>query len=120
MQKIPLKYAKEGMILANPAKRSDGLVLVGEGTELTNSILNRLHLAGIPTITVEGNPVPGVDNGDYNSLLDALDPMFRNWQESRFMTALQAVIKSYFYSRLAYMEDKAEEAAETETSRQEG
>lgn len=112
MQKIPLKRAQPGMILATPVHRDDGLVLVGPGAELTESILNRLMLSGIPTITVQGHPVPDEAGGDYNSLLDALDPMFRNWQGDRFMSALQNLMRSYFQAKQA--EAEAQNAAEAQ------
>ncbi|MBQ4133871.1 MAG: hypothetical protein IJD04_09115 [Desulfovibrionaceae bacterium] len=112
MQKIPLKYARAGMVLANPVQRDDGLVLVGPGTELTESILNRLLLSGISTVTVQGNPVPEIDGGDYNSLISNLDAMFRNWQGHRFMSALKNVLKNYFQTKQE--EAEAARAAEVE------
>ena len=38
MQKIPLEKAAEGMILDKPIVRGNGVVLMGEGTELNEQL----------------------------------------------------------------------------------
>ena len=117
MQKIPLKRARPGMILATPVQRDDGLVLVGPDTELTEHIIHRLMLSGVPTITVQGHPAPDEAGGDYGTLLEALDPMFRHLQEDRFMSTLQNVIRSYFLAKQT--EAEAQKAAEAAKNKEE-
>jgi len=57
MQKIPLSLAKPGMKLAKSVLNEKGLVLCGEGVELSDALISRLSNMGIPKITVEGHPV---------------------------------------------------------------
>ena len=113
MQKIPLKRAQQGMVIAQPVQREDGLVLVGPDTELTEAIINRLIMAGIGSITVKGNPVMGESGGNYQSLLDGIDPMFRNLQDDKFMISLQGVLKKYFQTKLDQARAAKEAAEET-------
>ena len=117
MQKIPLKRAIHGMILGEPVKREDGLVLVGAGTELTESIINRLVASGISSITVKGNPLERSGN-DYGKLVESLNPMFRHYQENRFMMGLQGVLRKYFQMKLAEAEAAKQAAAEQEEQEQ--
>lgn len=57
MQKILLAQAKEGMVLGREIETPEGRVLCGKGTELSESILNRLAKMDIVSIFVEGHPV---------------------------------------------------------------
>lgn len=118
MQKIPLKGATQGMILAEPVKTAAGLILVGAGTELTESILNRLLLSGIPSVTVKGRPTSDVASLDYNTLLEKLDSMFRHFQENTFMQQMQEMFKKYFQIKLAEIE-AAKQSAEEEALKEE-
>lgn len=101
MQKIPLKMAAPGMILADPVQREDGLVLVGAGAELTESLINRFSNSGITAITVKGKPLSGDGGGDYKSLVENLDPLFRHYTENKFMMGLRTIFKKYFENKLA-------------------
>ena len=115
MQKIPLKMATHGMILGEAVQREDGLVLVGAGTELTESIINRLTASGIGSITVKGQPIAGGAGGDYKSLIENLGPMFRHYQNDRFMLGLQGVLRKYFQVK----QDEAEAAKQAEEQKKE-
>lgn len=105
------------MVLGEPVKREDGLVLVGAGTELTESIINRLTASGIGSITVRGTPLEG-NASDYGKLAESLDHMFRHYQENRFMLGLQGVLKKYFQMKLAEAEAAKQAAAEQEKQEQ--
>ena len=61
MQKIPIDKAAEGMVLAKPIERENGVVLMGEGTELNEQIIERLKGLDIQKITVKGRPLGGED-----------------------------------------------------------
>ena len=111
MQKIPIKLAAPGMVLAQAVQREDGLVLVGPGTTLTEKIIERFLSSGIASIAVKGNPLPSQDGaGDYGALLDKLDPMFRHQTDNKFMMGLRGILKKYFIRKLA--ESQAAKAAE--------
>jgi hypothetical protein len=57
MQRILLAQAEPGMILAKGILNPEGLVLCGAGTELSDSLIERLAGMGIVDLTVEGHPV---------------------------------------------------------------
>lgn len=58
MQQITTTQAAPGMVLAKEVEISEGRVLCGKGTELTDSLIERLKRMEITHVTVEGNPVP--------------------------------------------------------------
>ena len=119
MQKIPLSLAEPGMTLAKAVVREDGITLVGEGTELSETLLARFEQSGISSVTVKGSPVdmsalPG--GTDFTKRADRLPHLFRKHGEERFMLALQNMLAQYFTLKAAAMaaEMAAEEAAENE------
>jgi len=57
MQKILLAQAIEGMTLAHDIQTSEGRILCGKGTKLSETILSRLARLEIVSIIVEGMPV---------------------------------------------------------------
>jgi hypothetical protein len=54
MQKVPLEKAAKGMILDKPIVRGNGVVLMGEGTELNEQLIERLKALDITRVTVKG------------------------------------------------------------------
>lgn len=105
MQCIPLKFASPGMIIAKAVQKDNGMVLVGEGCALTDSVIERLDQAGISSIAVKGNPVAGFESGvDVARLRDRLDFLFRKYRNNPLMWTLRNMLGEY-YSR--YMADEA-------------
>jgi hypothetical protein len=104
MQKIPLSLAEPGMILAKPVLREGGLVLVAEGTELSEALLGRLKSMEIEAVTVEGAPVnldgPG---GDASAVarLARLDHLFRRLAVDPFMARVKEALHQYFQLKAA-------------------
>ena len=111
MQKIPTKLAAPGMVLAQAVQREDGLVLVGPDTTLTEKLIERFLSSGVASIAVKGSPLSSQGGaGDYNSILEKLDPMFRHQTNNKFMMGLRGILKKYFMRKLA--ESQAAKAAE--------
>lgn len=106
MQKIPLRLARPGMILAQPLNNDDGRVLVGAGVELSDTIINRLETAGVRTIAIKGAPSTGGSMS--KRALDRLDHLFRKQTDDPFMIALKAMLRAYFERKI-----KQESIAET-------
>ena len=102
MQKIPLSYAKPAMVLAKPVTRNDGTVLIGQDTELSNSIINRLERMDINEIVVQGEPVE-LDNdsagGSFGKRLQRIDHLFRKHESDEWMQQLKQFLTEYFKSR---------------------
>lgn len=111
MQRIPIKFVTAGMSLAKAVAREDGMVLAGEGTVLTDSAIDRLKNAGIPSLVVKGRPLPGLASGmDLHKVKERLPYLFRKYQDEQLMLTMQKMLEQYL--------DKAI-AAEEETRRDE-
>ncbi|NHZ45801.1 hypothetical protein [Nitratidesulfovibrio liaohensis] len=112
MQKIPLDLAAPGMKLAKPVTKSDGLVLVGAGVELTTTIISRFRASGVQSLTVQGRPVDLGDDGgnDLERIAGRLDHLFRKHGQDRFMVTLRNMLRRFFAERIAAA--KAAEEAE--------
>jgi hypothetical protein len=76
MQKIALEKAAEGMVLAKPIVRENGLVLMGEGTELNEQLIERLKGLDITKVTVKGRPLGGEDGKSVEVLIAELEERF--------------------------------------------
>jgi len=103
MQKIPLNLASPGMVLAKAVKRDDGLVIIAEKTELTQSLIGRLESMGIKRILVEGEPVDMGGAGGGTSAkkrIERLDYLFRKHQD-RWMQKFKGLLKRYFQTKAA-------------------
>jgi len=96
LQRIPIKAAKEGMILKKEALTEDGKVLCGAGTTLTAEIIERLERSGIESITVKGHPVvlPG-EKGIKERLKD-LEARFERVMDDPVQRALMKLIAEYW------------------------
>lgn len=115
MQRIPIKYAAAGMSLAKAVSRDDGMVLAGEGTVLSEAIIERLKNSEIPSLVVKGRPLPGLDSGlDLVKLKDGLPRLFRKFQDDQLMLTMQKMLEQYFAKAIA----AEEEARRAEMSQQ--
>ena len=104
MQKIPLNLAKPGMKLARPILRDNGLVLVAEKTELSETLLERLERMDVSMVTVQGTPVVLDGEGGANPFTvraERLDHLFRKQRDDPWMTRLHAHLRNYFLLKAA-------------------
>lgn len=107
MQRIPIKFASAGMSLAKPITREDGMVLAGENTVLTDSIVERLKNAGIASLVVKGRPLPGQASGmDLTKVKERLPHLFRKYQNDKLMVTMRMMLDQYLAQAI-----KAEEEA---------
>ncbi len=112
MQRIALSKAKPGMTLAEPVTRPDGLILVGPGLELTESIIDRIRSAGADTVTIEGYPLgEGEGQEDLRVLADGLSRAFRRYRKNAFMMTLHNMLVEYFAQAIAARKAREEEIA---------
>ena len=93
MQKIPLGKAAEGMILAKPIVRGNGVVLVGEGTELNKQLIGRLKDFDIKKVTVKGRPLGDEDEKSMESLIAELEERFTPVSSDRLCVQIMDIIK---------------------------
>ncbi len=57
MQKVPIELVKPGMVLARPITNEAGMALCAEGTELSETIIERLIRMNVSHMTLKGHPV---------------------------------------------------------------
>jgi len=115
VQKIPVRLAKPGMVLAKPLLRDNGLVLVAEGTEISEALLGRLASMNVEAVVVKGTPLDMEGLGGssaYAKRAERLDHLFRKYRHDPFMAKLKARLKQYFQLKAAAQ--AAEEQAEHE------
>jgi hypothetical protein len=104
MQRIPVKLARPGMVLAKPLLRDNGMVLLAEGTELSDSAVARLAGMGVDSIVVQGHPVDleGLAGGTSHAARAArMDHLFRRHGDDPWMMQLKKVFKGYFTMKAA-------------------
>ncbi len=93
MQKIPLDKAEAGMILAKPIARENGVVLMGEGTELNEQLIERLQNLDIQKVTVKGRPLGGDDEKPVETLYAELEERFSIVSSDKLCTQIKDIIK---------------------------
>ena len=93
MQKIPLEKAAEGMVLAKPIARENGVVLMGEGTELNEQLIERLKGLDITKITVKGRPLGGDDEKPIEELIADLEERFTPVSSDKLCVQIKDIIK---------------------------
>lgn len=103
MQKIPLELAKAGMMIEKPVLRSDGLVLIPQGAELTDALIERLQNMDIPSVFVKGQPLSS-DGTSGPSIsqkrLERLDHLFRAHSDE-WMLSVKKFFRNYYMTRAA-------------------
>lgn len=109
MQKVPLSLAKSGMVLEKPVIRENGMTLVGVGTELTDSLLQRLENMGIESIIVEGSPLTSDGENSYAAKIERLDHLFRQYTQDKWMQKVKAALVACFEKKIAPVKGNAEE-----------
>lgn len=115
MQRIPVKLARAGMTLAKPIHKDNGMVLLAEGTELSDSLVERIPAMGVDSIVVQGHPVDmdGLAGGtSHAKRVERMDHLFRRHTDDPWMMKLKKVFKGYFTMKAA--EQAAAEKAERE------
>ncbi len=117
MQKIPLPLAEPDMVLEKPITRDNGMILVGEGTVLTEALIDRLNNMKIPSIVVQGHPL-NLDGGGSSTSFGRrgkrLEHLFRQKGSDPFMRDLQGFFADYFTRKGAVEKAEAAEAAAAE------
>jgi len=97
MHRIKLSQAVPGMVLAQPVTLG-GVVLCGEGTELTARVISRLARREIQTIVVRGEaPETGPEQeARVTRVKQAIDRRFRRLANDEFMMGIKAVFERQF------------------------
>ena len=101
MQKIPLDKATDQMVSAKNVRMADGSFLLRAGDKLDASVLRRLERTGVPSVVVQGRPVPGCDMGyDPERLVKRMPHLFRNFENDpkmmQFSRLLQKILEERY------------------------
>jgi len=91
MQKIPLKLAAKGMVLARDVFRNDtpvGMPICGKKTVLTDALITRFENLDVNAIYVEGHPVPDENQRSLEDMLRELERRFDKVKSDPLMAKL--------------------------------
>jgi len=92
MPKIPVGKLKPGMKLAKPVTAKNGMVMLGEGTELTETWIERIHDMDITSIFVDGPPVQTLSKEE---ALANLEARFAQVEDKPYMNLIKKVTKEH-------------------------
>jgi len=92
MPKTPVARLEPGMILAKPIMTPNGMVMLGEGTVLTEKWIERIQDMQIPSIFIDGPPVQTVPKEE--ALAD-LDARFALVEAKPYMNSIKKIVKEH-------------------------
>ncbi|MBF0558142.1 MAG: hypothetical protein HQL08_05130 [Nitrospirae bacterium] len=90
MKRVLIDRLKPGMKLAKPVVNDAGMILIGEGTLLTGTHINRLENMSISSVFVEGTSGPAKTKEE---LIAELDARFRKTEDEPYMSTLKRIMK---------------------------
>jgi len=95
MPKIPVSKLEPGMKLAKPVAAKNGMVMLGEGTELTAKWIERIQDMDITNIFVEGLPIQAISREE---ALDKLNAKFSQVEGKPHMNVIKKIVKEHIES----------------------
>ena len=98
MQKIPLKLAQAGMVLARDVFRTDsptGMPICSKDTALTDVLIVRLDHMDIKSVYVQGHPVWIEGDRSLDDLLESLDRRFEKVRQDPLTSKLYNIYVEY-------------------------
>ena len=104
--RVLIYLARPELRLAEPIVTSDGMPLLGRGTQLTRRHIQRLYQAGIRIIEVDHDPDlnPWETIPDVQAYLGALDARFAPVAKSRHMMRLKELVCDVYLDHLKKLE----------------
>jgi len=91
VQRIPVSDLKAGMVLAKAVINESGMVLLSEGTTLTDSLITRLGRMDLTHVAIEG--VSATDKSK-EQMLSELEQRFKKTGNERHMDVIKSVIRA--------------------------
>ncbi|MBP7765446.1 MAG: hypothetical protein K4445_01360 [Deltaproteobacteria bacterium] len=95
MPKISVDKLEPGMKLARPVTGPNGMVLLGEGTELTEKWIERIRDMDVAAIYVDGPPVQTLSREE---ALAALDARFAPVEDKPRMGDIKKLVREHIES----------------------
>ncbi len=90
MKRVSVENLKPGTKLAKPVLNDSGMIIIGDGTVLSDSHISRLQNMNISSVFVEGTAGPSKSKEE---LLAELDARFKKTGEEPYMSILKRVLK---------------------------
>jgi hypothetical protein len=110
VRKISAESASAGMRLVRPITSESGITLFGEGSVLTDQVIERIRSMQIPFIFVEGHSAP---KRRFSEELLLLDERFGKTEHEPYMGNLKEILKEYI--RGLYGDDEGGEGPSQES-----
>jgi hypothetical protein len=92
MPKIPVSKLETGMKLAKPIMTPNGMVMLGEGTELSEKWIERIQDMEIASVFIDGPPIQTMSMED---ALANLDARFALVEGKPFMNSIKKLVKEH-------------------------
>jgi hypothetical protein len=92
MPKIPVSKLEPGMKLAKPITTKNGMVMLGEGTELSATWIDRIRDMDITNVFVDGPPIQAIS---LDQALANLDARFVNVADKPYMNLIKKIVKEH-------------------------
>lgn len=92
MPKITVSKLEPGMTLTQPVSAKNGMVMLGEGTQLTAIWIERIQDIGIAHVFVEG---PSVQALSKEEALDNLHLRFSHVAGKPYMNVIKKIVKEH-------------------------
>jgi len=80
------------MVLAKPICNKNGLVLLAENTELTDTLIEKIRDTEIPGVLIQGMTQPDIPREE---ALAALNKRFRNVEKEPYMDLLKQALREH-------------------------
>ncbi|HVN71012.1 MAG TPA: hypothetical protein VMU10_03220 [Desulfomonilia bacterium] len=109
MQKVPIEIVKPGMVLARTVTSDAGMVLCGEGTELTDVIIERLKQKNVSHVTLKGHPV---DFGDSKTTEQKIGELKERFLQVKGDPLMEKILEATERAIIALDAERAEESSE--------
>lgn len=92
MSKITPDRLKPGMRPLKPVTNRSGMVLLGEGTELTAELIEKIKGMDVDSISIQGASQPAMPKEE---ALSGLDRRFKPVEEKPFMDVIKKVLRQH-------------------------
>lgn len=90
--KVSLDNLKPGMLTARPVVNSNGMILLGENTELTNELIEKFKNMGVEGVFVSGSSKP---TEPLENAVASLDNRFRNVSGAPLMDIIRRATRAH-------------------------
>jgi hypothetical protein len=92
MGKMGCDQLTPGMVLAKPLIGKNGMVILGEGAELTEKWIDRIRDMGIDGVFVGGHSEPAMP---LDEALSRLEERFETVQDKPYMALIKKIVRTH-------------------------